>query len=179
MSAALFRRALRTCRSRQLTLTLSWPPTNQRASGEFHSRTFVQGLLHSSSRANDSQKASGSAAARSYTPGSFAIARVRQSADGAKTRPSFRRLSISGFDIPSDLGLRRRLLPEERQAEERPQHGENRVCRHAEQHHHQDQRDARSAEQVLEKGHDFRWNLRGLVAYLLECNRPTSAHEQA
>jgi hypothetical protein len=52
MMAALFLRHVRTWRSRQLTLALSLPPTNHFACGGFQSRTFVQGVLHSSSEAN-------------------------------------------------------------------------------------------------------------------------------
>jgi hypothetical protein len=63
MIAALLRRAVRTWRSRQFAETFSVPPPNHFASGELHSRTFVNGVIHSSSRANPAQNASGSAAA--------------------------------------------------------------------------------------------------------------------
>ena len=60
--AALLRRAVRTCRSRQFALALILPPSNQRAYGAFHWRTESHGRIHSSSRANSAQNASGSRA---------------------------------------------------------------------------------------------------------------------
>src|SRR6476620_5660525 len=59
MMAALFRRGLRRCRSRQLTETLSFPPTNHFACGGFQSRTWLQGDIHSSDLAWSSQNRSG------------------------------------------------------------------------------------------------------------------------
>src|SRR6478672_1306679 len=59
MMAALLRRGPRRCRSRQLTETLSFPPTNHFACGGFQSRTWLQGDIHSSDLAWSSQNRSG------------------------------------------------------------------------------------------------------------------------
>src|SRR5258708_23283349 len=107
MNAALFRRGPRIWRSRQLTLALSFPPTNHFAYGGCHSRTRAQGVLHSSSRANEDQKASGSAAARAYTPGRLAVAPGRHASAGGKRRSSWRSAEISSIYL-FDAGGKRR-----------------------------------------------------------------------
>ena len=96
MIAALLRRAVRTCRSRQLTLTLSWPPTNHFAYGGCQSSTRVHGVIHSSSRGKAGPELLGIGRralvdvrigdARAFTP----------LGGGANTRASFSRASISG-----------------------------------------------------------------------------------
>ena len=63
ISAALVRRAVVTWRSRQLSETLSLPPTNHLAYGGFHSSAFFHGLNQCSSRARASQKRTGLRAA--------------------------------------------------------------------------------------------------------------------
>ena len=55
MRAALVRRAVVMCRSRQLWETLSLPPTNHLALGAFHSSVFVHGLNQSRRFAHPSQ----------------------------------------------------------------------------------------------------------------------------
>jgi hypothetical protein len=61
INAALFAVAVPKCRSRQLWLTFSSPPTNHLAKGSCHSSTFVQGLNHTnSSLARCPQNPSGS-----------------------------------------------------------------------------------------------------------------------
>jgi hypothetical protein len=65
ISAALFLRQVVTCRSRQLALAFSRPPTNHFASGSFQSSTCFHGSAHASSLAISAQKPSGSRAARS------------------------------------------------------------------------------------------------------------------
>src|SRR5258708_39972541 len=108
MNAALFRRGPRIWRSRQLTLALSFPPTNHFAYGGCHSRTRPQGVLHSSSRANEDQKASGSAAARAYTPGSLAIASRRHASAGGERRSFSGSAVISSTYLFDARGQRRR-----------------------------------------------------------------------
>ena len=63
MIAALLRRAPRTWRSRQLTATFSWPPTNHLACGGCQSSTVSHRRDHSSSPAKPAQNASGSRSA--------------------------------------------------------------------------------------------------------------------
>jgi hypothetical protein len=106
MIAALLRRAVRTCRSTQLAETLSFPPTNQRASGDSHSSTASHGRIHSSSRAKPAQKPSGSCSARAYTSGSFTCATSWKAAGGGNARSSVSRLEISELDCGGwDIGL--------------------------------------------------------------------------
>src|SRR5438105_4184810 len=55
MIAALLRRQLVRCRSRQLYARLIWPPMNHFANGSFHSQTFFHGLNQWSSLENRAQ----------------------------------------------------------------------------------------------------------------------------
>src|ERR1700674_4482610 len=113
ISAALFRRAVRTWRSRQLTLALILPSTNHLANGGFHSSTRLHGADHSSSRANDSQNASGSRSAVSYTESSRTTARALNSADASTTRFSCKSASkfVESFigSDPYTLNLNRTI----------------------------------------------------------------------
>ena len=108
MSAALLRRAVRTWRSRQLTLTLSLPPTNHFAKGGFHSSTRFHGADHSSSRAKDSQKPSGSRSASSYTEALWTVALALNSADASMTRLMEKRLEVGGV-CHRDSSIRLRI----------------------------------------------------------------------
>ena len=79
-----------TWRSRQLYDTLSRPPTNHRANGSSHSSVVWKSWSQvRRSRACSAQKASGSAPARSYSPGSDTAARSTNDAGGGKVRSSW------------------------------------------------------------------------------------------
>src|SRR5215469_9526034 len=59
MIAALFRRLVVRCRSRQFSERLSFPPVNHFANGGFHSKTFRQRFCQISSFASRAQNLSG------------------------------------------------------------------------------------------------------------------------
>src|SRR5262245_45564685 len=109
--AALLRRGPDRCRSRQLALTLSCPPTNHLANGSFHSRTFVHGLAHASDFACSAQKACGSSLAFCHSASCSAWlltwAAFANSAEGGKERVSLRTLvmvEVVGEDMVGTLG---------------------------------------------------------------------------
>src|SRR5258707_13779556 len=105
MIAALLPRPAAMCRSRQLKLTLSLPPTNHLANGSFHSSTLVHFLAQASAPACSAQKRSGSSLARfqsaSYSARFLRWALAANSGGGAKLRVSFKTLVMSeaGEDI--------------------------------------------------------------------------------
>src|SRR5438309_924597 len=96
MRAALFLRGPSRWRSRQLSLTLSCPPTNHLANGSFHSRTRFQRLNQCSRSACLAQKPSGSSWASrvSFSNSSLLLmcAFAAKSAGGGKLRVSLRML---------------------------------------------------------------------------------------
>src|SRR5439155_17614139 len=96
--AALFRRGPAKCRSRQFAETLSFPSRNHLAKGGFHSRTFDQGAVQSSSRAMRAQNASGPFAASPRNESSFRWAFFRKAAEGGYCSFSFKRLSIVALE---------------------------------------------------------------------------------
>ncbi len=58
--AAFVRRDVAMCRSRQLSVTFSFPPTKNFAFGRSHSENFVQGERHTRSAVCSRQNTSGS-----------------------------------------------------------------------------------------------------------------------
>src|SRR5262249_11678930 len=107
--AALLRRGPARWRSRQLTLALMRPPSNQRACGSFQVSTLSQRLNQASDSACSAQKPSGSSSARfqscSYAATLPTCALAANSAGGGKVRVSFSTLVMcdgAGEDI-SDL----------------------------------------------------------------------------
>src|SRR5260221_4933089 len=102
MMAVWLPRDLR-CRSRQLTLKLSWPSANQVCSIFFASvsqvnfRATVGGLIQSSVRACSSQNASGSLRERSYSAlncAALSSACLITSGDGGNVRLSWESDSV-------------------------------------------------------------------------------------
>src|SRR5260370_41029360 len=67
MIAALLPRPAAMCRSRQLKLTLSLPPTNHLANGSVHSSTLAHFLAQASGPACSAQKRSGASLARLHS----------------------------------------------------------------------------------------------------------------
>src|SRR4051812_9301522 len=110
MIAALFFRHVLRCRSVQLALTFSLPPTNHLANGSFHSSTLSNGFIHVSDLACSAQKPSGSfsahAASRSRSAAEGMCAAFANSAGGGKRRVSFRTLVmlVVGEDIGTSAG---------------------------------------------------------------------------
>ena len=84
-----------TCRSTQLTATLSLPPTNHFANGASHSRTLSHFWAQVSRSACSAQKASRSSSPREYQS-SVALACAANSALGGKLRVSLERLERVG-----------------------------------------------------------------------------------
>ena len=138
----------------QLTLALSLPPTNHCAWGGCHSSTFSQGSIHSSSPAHARPERLGVARRAVVDAGIVDVGPLRAtSSDGGNVRSSCRRASISATTetqtkhrwnlrsaycaTPGSCGItvggwRRRVLLEDRHAEQTAEHAE----RDAEDDHH-------------------------------------------
>src|SRR5262245_26325 len=104
MSAALFRRGVARCASRQLYETFVCPPTNHLANGSFHSSTFVNGANQCSSLlASSPQNFSGLALAAAYSSSYFLASisvRLTNSAVGGNLRSSCITVSICPLLMP-------------------------------------------------------------------------------
>src|SRR5262245_15239885 len=107
MMAALFFRQVVRCRSRQLSLTLIFPPRNHFACGSFHSSTLVHGWNQCSAFACSPQKPSGSSFARcqsfSYSAMLLTWAWAENSFDGGNSRVSLRTLVMFGVAAGVDM----------------------------------------------------------------------------
>src|SRR5947209_19996569 len=111
MIAALFLRGPFKWRSRQLSLTLIWPPANHWACGSFQTSTLFQRLNQCSDSACSPQKPSGSSSARcqsfSYSAVLLTWAAAANSGGGGKVRFSVSRLVIcepAGEDLAFPRG---------------------------------------------------------------------------
>src|SRR5215213_102994 len=107
MMAALLRRHVLRCLSRQLYERLMRPPVNHSACGGSHLRTVSHFLNQSSSKAIRAQKSSGDAAAsaynRSYSSIELTSAPSEKVSGGGKTR--FSCCSDSMFGVTDDITL--------------------------------------------------------------------------
>src|ERR1051325_6558483 len=106
MIAALLPRPFERCRSMQLYDAFSLPPINHFAHGVSHSRTFFQGLNHSSSFAACAQNPFGSFFALAKNPGLRMFADFLNDFGGGKLLFSCNRTSIglSAMARPPRLG---------------------------------------------------------------------------
>src|SRR5689334_12930804 len=103
MIAALLRRGVVRCRSKQFSERFSFPPMNHFANGGFHSTTFRQRFRHTSSLASRAQNLSGelidSRYIRRYCSSDLIRAFCANAFEGLKTRFSFKCDSILRLSV--------------------------------------------------------------------------------
>src|SRR3954467_2277662 len=118
MIAALLRRCVERCRSRQFSEMFSFPPTNHFANGAFHSSTLLQRLRQVSSSASRAQNFCGcridSRCIRRYCSRLLIRAFCAKSFAGLKTRVSFKcdSMFFSSVFMGGVEASNRRLMPQ-------------------------------------------------------------------
>src|SRR5215211_6159460 len=101
------------CRSRQVSDTLSCPPTNHLANGRLHSSTWSHGFIQRSRSACSAQNPSRSRSACSCNDRSVTSAFALKSSGGEKVLASEKRFSIAGLlSAIQSASLRQFLFPE-------------------------------------------------------------------